>query len=131
MALHRFQLVLDPWLDDADGDRYAAVRADPPTGCVVREQDSQPQRVYLWCEREAPHRLDAIARVVGEIRTRYGLPDADDLGVEKLWEWAGHSDFSIDVIAQLALMAARRAETIGIGLDELIAFLRQTGGTEQ
>jgi hypothetical protein len=61
-----------------------ALRQDPPAGCVVREADSDQQRVYLDCERVADHRLQAIAQVVVEIRIRHGLADADDLGIEKL-----------------------------------------------
>lgn len=124
MALHHFQLVLDPWLGPSSDDRYDDLRREPPRGCSVRPEDSEPDRVYLDCAREAGTRLNAIAQVVSEIRKRYGLPDADDLGIEKLWEFMGDSDFSIDVIAQLTLMAARRAELIGISIDELVTFLR-------
>lgn len=130
MASHEFQLVLDPWLGPSSQNRYDDVRSDPPPGCRVRDESSEPQRVYLDCTREADNRLTAIAQVVSEIRGRYGLPDADDLGIEKLWEFMGDTDFSIDVIAQLTLMAARRAESIGISVEELVSFLRTaTGGT--
>lgn len=124
MTLHEFQLVLDPWLDDAAAGRYDDVRANPPEGCSVRDVSSEPGRVYLECVREAPTRLEAIAQVVAEIRGEYGLPDADDLGIEKLWEFIPEPEFSHDLIAQLTLMAVRRAEFVGLGAEDVIAFLR-------
>lgn len=38
------------------------------------------------------------------------------------------SDFSIDLITQLSLMAVRRAELIGIAFEELITLLRAVRG---
>lgn len=130
MSIHEFQLVLDPWLNGSGPDRYADLKANPPSGCVIREYSSDPGRLFLECRREADSRLDAIAQVVGEIRGRFGLPDADDLGIEKLWEFMGNSDSTVDLIAQLSLMAVRRAEFIGVDLEELIAFLRAAAGRD-
>jgi hypothetical protein len=123
MTTHEFLLVLDPgFLRTSTSEQYAALLADLPAGC---KSSVDGRRIYLSCQRTAATRLDAIAQVVGEIRQRHGISDADDLGIEKLWEWAGQSDESIDITAQLALMAARRANVLGISTDELIAFLRK------
>lgn len=124
MTVHEFQLVLDPWLTEAAEDRYDEVRANPPEGSSVRDVSSEPGRVYLDCGREASTRLEAIAQVVAEIRSGYGLVDADDLGIEKLGEFMPEPEFSHDLIAHLALMAVRRAEFVGLGAEDVIAFLR-------
>lgn len=42
--------------------------------------------LVLECRRVAPSRADAVVGLIAEIRERYGITHADDLGIEKTWE---------------------------------------------
>jgi len=77
----------------------------------------------LRCVRSGPSRLVAVAVLVAQLRDEYGI-DADDLGFEKLWEWAGSRDAREQMIAQLLLVATHRARLLGLPTEELVGFVR-------
>jgi hypothetical protein len=101
-------------------DRVAALAVGPPAGCRFADFDGMPG---LRCVRSGPNRLVAVAALVAQLRDEYGI-DADDLGFEKLWEWAGNRDLREQMIAQLLLMATRRARLLGLPTGELVGFVR-------
>jgi hypothetical protein len=110
---------------DAEPDpRFEALAAAPPAGCRFERFGSDPG---LRCLRRGESRFEAIASLIAEIRLRYGL-DANDLGFEKLWEWAGSRDWRERMIAHLLLMAADRARWTGVPTDDLVSFLRTVMG---
>jgi hypothetical protein len=119
--LHKFTLVLEPLPGPpAPAGGYQRLRETPPDGCRVIE-DGPP--LVLECHRLAPSRADAVVGLVAEIRERYGIAHADDLGIEKLWEWSA-DDFGSDVTVQLLLMALRRAELLGWGVEDAVRLMR-------
>jgi hypothetical protein len=116
--VHGFVLLFVPLGPAGD---YTAVRSSPPSGC----RWFGAELPGLRCVRPGPTRLAAIADTVAELRAGYGLvAEASDLGFEKLWEWPPDPEHGTDLVAQLLLMAAQRAGQLGIGADELTAFLR-------
>jgi hypothetical protein len=130
MRTHEFMLVLDPFLGPpARAGGYQTLRASPPEGCEVVSEESAEQ-VLLRCRRPGRTRAVAVAELVGEIRHGYGIPHADDLGFEKLWEWVP-GEFGEDLTLQLLLMAARRAEVVGWSTEDLIGLLHLAGGTDR
>jgi hypothetical protein len=104
--------------------RVAALAAAPPEGCRFADIDGMPG---LWCVRAGPSRLAAVATLVVQLRDEYGI-EADDLGFEQLWEWAGTLEQRERMVAQLLLMATRRASLLGLSADDLVAFVRTTMG---
>jgi hypothetical protein len=105
-----------------ESDRVAALAAAPPDGCHVADADGMPM---LRCVRSGPNRLSAVATLVEQLRVEYGL-DADDLGFEQLWEWAGSREERERMVAQLLLMATHRARQVGLPADDLVEFVRTT-----
>nr|MDT0658797.1 hypothetical protein [Micromonospora sp. DSM 115978] len=99
---------------------YEALEADPPAGCQLDRLGPYPT---LRCVRPGSSRLDAISALAAEVRSRYGI-EANDLGFEKLWEWAGSREWRERMIAHLLLMAAHRARLTGVPTEELTHFLR-------
>lgn len=107
--------------DPGDAEtRYAALAADPPAGCRFEDLGDFPA---LHCLRRGANRFQAISSTVAEIRERYGL-EANDLGFEKLWEWAGSREWREEMIAHLLLMAAERARWTGVPAEHLVSFIR-------
>jgi hypothetical protein len=102
--------------------RVAALAAAPPDGCRFADVDGMPA---LRCVRPGPSRLAAVATLVAQLRDEYGI-EADDLGFEQLWEWAGSLEERERMVAQLLLMATHRARLVGLSTDELVAFVRTT-----
>ncbi|GAA3823342.1 hypothetical protein GCM10022226_49880 [Sphaerisporangium flaviroseum] len=109
--------------DRSDIDVYALVKAEPPSGCRWFADAHHPG---LLCLRPGATPLDAIAGVVSEVRDRYGLgTELNDLGFDRLWEWFGDHERRTELVAHLLLMAAHRADLIGLDPDDLVRFLRQ------
>jgi hypothetical protein len=102
----------------------AALMADPPPGCRFVDFGGIPG---LQCVRRGPSRLATIAALIAEVRDRYGV-EADDLGFEKLWEWAGSREWRERMVAHLLLMATHRARLIGVPAEDLLAFVRTAMG---
>jgi hypothetical protein len=98
---------------------YARLAADPPAGCWFEDFGGNPG---LHCVRRGSSRFEAIATLIAEVRDTYGL-DANDLGFEKLWEWAGSREWRERMIAHLLVMAADRARLTGVPASYLIDFL--------
>jgi hypothetical protein len=101
--------------------RYDGLKSAPTAGCTPRDWDW----FAVECERPGANLLGAVASTVAEVRREHGLL-LDDLGIEKVYEWfddepGGHGD---QLVAQLLLMAAARAEVLGYSTDDLIRFLR-------
>ncbi len=99
---------------------YTALRTDPPEGCWFTEIADYPA---LRCVRHGPSRLSAIGGLVAQVRDWYGV-EADDLGFEKLWEWAGTREWRERMVAQLLLMAAQRARLSGLPIADVVGFVR-------
>jgi hypothetical protein len=104
--------------------RVAALAAAPPDGCRFTDVDGVPG---LRCVRPGPGRLAAVAALVAQLRDEYGV-EADDLGFERLWEWAGSREERERMVAQLLLMATHRARLVGLSTDDLMGFVRTTMG---
>jgi hypothetical protein len=124
---HRPIFVFDLLFSSYPGDQPAAsdptyrrLAENPPPGCRYATFGSVPG---LRCIRRGTSRLAAIATLIAHLRQRYGL-EADDLGFEKLWEWAGGREEREGLIAHLLLMAARRARWADVPPTELIRFLQ-------
>jgi hypothetical protein len=108
--------------DRDDLDVYAPVKAGPPSGCRWFADAYYPG---LLCLRPGSSPLDAIAGVVAEVRDRYGLgTELNDLGFDRLWEWFGDHERRTELVAHLLLMAAHRANLLGLNPDDLVKFLR-------
>jgi hypothetical protein len=105
-----------------ESGRVAALAAAPPDGCHFADVDGMPM---LRCVRSGSSRLSAVATLVEQLRVEYGL-DADDLGFERLWEWAGSREERERMVAQLLLMATQRARQVGLPADDLVEFVRTT-----
>jgi hypothetical protein len=105
-------------------ERVAALAAGPPPGCQFADFSGMPG---LRCVRPGPSRLAAVAALVAELRDGHGV-EADDLGVEKLWEWGGSRESRERMVAQLLLMATHRARLVGLPAEDLVAFVRATMG---
>ena len=118
-----------------DPDRYSGLAADPPDGCVF-EASLWGEFGGIRCLREAPTRFEAIADVAGEVVRKHGIR-SNDLGIEKLYEWAGDPEESNtwgrDIAAQLLLMGLDRFHLLGYSTGDAIDFLRRvqasTGAT--
>lgn len=122
MTVHEFILVLDPFLGpDPPPGSYDHLRTNPPEGCQITA-DTNDQMI-IKCARSGATRAEAVVDLVAEIRHRYGIAHADDLGIEKLWEWSP-DEFGVDVTMQLLLMASRRAKTLGWDLETIVRLLR-------
>ncbi|MET8115974.1 hypothetical protein [Streptomyces prasinus] len=125
-GFHRFTLVHDAYEAAGAGDeRYAALRASPPEGCVPVDRG----RFALECERPGRTLLDAVAGTVAEVRRDHGLV-LNSLGVEKPGEWsdAGSTDgCAAQVVAHLVLSAAHRARLLGCGRRDLVRLLDAAG----
>ncbi|MDH2426854.1 hypothetical protein [Sphaerisporangium sp. TRM90804] len=119
-----FLLLLDP--AGAPGEEtgaWATVQADPPPGCRWLPDAARPG---LVCLRPGASPLDAMAGVVAEVRERYGLgAELNDLGFDRLWDWFGDHERRTELVAHLLLMAAHRADLLGLAADDLAAFLRR------
>jgi len=104
-----------------DDPRYDAIKASPPTGCTPENFNNM---FGLQCQRTAPTLLDAVAEVCAEVNTTHGIL-LNDLGLEKLWEFApdGPNGFGATLIGQLLLMAAHRASLLGYTTEDLTRFL--------
>jgi hypothetical protein len=107
-----------------EAGRVAALAAGPPAGCRFVDFDGMPG---LQCVRTGSSRLAAVAELVAQLRDGYGM-DADDLGFEKLWEWAGPRESRERMVAQLLLMATRRARLVGLPADDVVRFVRTVLG---
>jgi hypothetical protein len=122
--IHEFNLLHCPCQHPAphfDDPRYDTIKASPPAGCTPENFDN----VFgLQCRRTAPTLLDAVAEVCAEANSAHGIL-LNDLGLEKLWEFAsdGPNGFGATVTAQLLLMAAHRASLLGYTTDDLTRFL--------
>lgn len=77
--------------------------------------------------RTGSSRLVAIATLLVQLREEYGI-EADDLGFEKLWEWAGSRESRERLVAQLLLMAVHRARLVGLSTEDLVGFVRTAMG---
>ncbi|GHB79632.1 hypothetical protein GCM10010347_57630 [Streptomyces cirratus] len=124
----RFSLVHSPAgeFPGFDDRRYDAIKACPPTGCVVEDFGGC---FGLRCERPGARLLDAVAPLCGEIRAGYGLL-MTGLGIEKLWEWSqdGPDGWGAEIVGQLLLMAAERGPKLGYDVEDLVAYLRTAAG---
>src|SRR5262249_1788686 len=114
MPIHEFNLLHYPCRYPAtrfDDPRYDTIKASPPAGCVPENFD---EVFGLQCRRAAPTLLDAVAEVCAEVNATHGIL-LNDLGLEKLWEFApdGPNGFGATVTGQLLLMAAHRASLLG------------------
>jgi hypothetical protein len=124
MPMHELILLhypVGPTRPGFDDPRYDEIKAHPPNGCSPEDFES----VFgLRCRRSAPTLLDAVAAVCAEANAAYGI-QLNDLGIEKLWEWApdGRDGFGALVVGQLLLMAAHRGELLGYSVDDLTRFL--------
>ncbi|MDG4829985.1 hypothetical protein O7627_11815 [Solwaraspora sp. WMMD1047] len=98
----------------------AALATAPPTGCRFMDFDGHPG---LRCVRPGTSRFEAISTLITHVRDRYGL-DGNDLGFEKLWEWAGNRDWQERMVAHLLLMATDRARQAGVPVDDVLTFVR-------
>lgn len=119
-----FDLLFTSYLGDqpaAANPAYARLADDPPPGCRYQTIGSDPS---LRCVGRGTSRFDAIATMITQIRQQFGL-EADDLGFEKLWEWAGGRAHREGLIAHLLLMAAHRARWSDVPMSELIGFLQE------
>jgi len=126
IPLWSFRLGFGPFAprrpNDANYAAYMRVKTRPPLGCTFREDYGFAR---LECRWPGPDRLAAVGRLVREIRTAYGLVGTDDLGIERLGEWApGDREWAECTVGQLLLMGAGRAEQLGYGLEEVLAFVR-------
>ncbi|MEU5596760.1 hypothetical protein [Streptomyces sp. NPDC020298] len=122
---HRFALVDDAFEAGLfDDRRYAALRVNPPEGCVPADWG----RFALDCERPGATLLDAVTDTVAEICREHGLV-MNSLGIEKPGEWFGEGKdgFKGQIVAHMLLGAAYRARLIGYGRDELIRLMDATG----
>ncbi|MFE3453287.1 hypothetical protein ACFXJ8_30615 [Nonomuraea sp. NPDC059194] len=120
-VLHPFLLLFNDYSGRDKSAVYELVRANLPQGCHWAVLDGYPA---LWCLRRGADRLDAIEEVIKEVR-RHGITtELNDLGMEKLWEWRLGDEFCVDMVAQLLLMAAHRAELAAIPPERLIGLLR-------
>ena len=108
--------------NDANYSAYMRVKTAPPLGCTFREDYGFAR---LECRWPGPDRLAAVGRLVREIRTVHGLVGTDDLGIERLNEWAPDDrEWAECTVGQLLLMGASRAERLGYGVEEVVAFVR-------
>lgn len=108
--------------NDANYAAYMRLKTGPPLGCTFREDYGFAR---LECRWPGPDRLAAIGRLVREIRTAYGLVGTDDLGIERLGEWAPDDrEWAECAVGQLLLMGAGRAQQLGYGLEQVLAFVR-------
>jgi hypothetical protein len=105
-------------------ERVAALAAGPPAGCRFVDFDGLPG---VRCVRPGVSRLAAVATLVAQLRDEYGI-EADDLGFEKLWEWAGSRESRERLVAQLLLMATQRARRVGLPAEDLLEFVRTAMG---
>ncbi|MEU6809801.1 hypothetical protein ABZ920_12525 [Streptomyces sp. NPDC046831] len=124
-GFHRFTLVHDD--SDTEGcrdERYAALRARPPEGCVPADRGC----FALECERPGRTLLDAVAGTVAEIRREHGLV-MNGLGVEKPDEWLGDDGGgrAAQTVAHLVLSAAHRAALLGHRRKDLVRLLDAAG----
>lgn len=105
--------------------RYDRLREDPPAGCSV-ERYPGDEYLVIDCARETGEPLDAIADVVREIRTRYGLL-LTDLGAGRAaaWrpEWTTRDCDGVRHVAQYLLCAADRIRSRGHSPEALQRFL--------
>jgi hypothetical protein len=108
--------------DDANYVAYMRLRTAPPEGCRFAEDYGIPR---LECCRRGPTRFAVIGRLVREIRTDYGIVGTDSLGIAKLWEWVPRDrDWCESIAGQLLLMGTVRAEQLGIGVEDVVALVR-------
>ncbi|MGV9253826.1 hypothetical protein [Streptomyces sp. NPDC003697] len=124
-GVHRFTLVHDDL--DAGGfrdERYAALRARPPEGCVPADHDC----FALECERPGRTLLDAVAGTVADIRREYGIV-MNGLGIEKPDEWLDDDGggCAAQTVAHLMLSAAHRAALLGHRRKDLVRLLDAAG----
>ncbi len=120
--MHEFLLLPDSVdITSFDDPRFDAIKADPPAGCTVEDVGGM---FGLRCHRPGDTLLDAIARTCQEVQSHFNI-ELTDLGVEKLWEWRedGPNGYGAMIVAQLALMARRRARPLGYGTDAIVDLL--------
>ena len=126
VPLWSFRLGFGPFAprrpNDANYAAYMRVKTRPPLGCTFREDYGFAR---LECRWPGPDRLAAVGRLVREIRTAFGLVGTDDLGIERLGEWAPDDrEWAECTVGQLLLMGTGRAEQLGYGLEDVLAFVR-------
>lgn len=126
IPLWSFRLGFGPFAprrpNDANYSAYMRVKTAPPVGCTFREDYGFAR---LECRWPGPDRLAAVGRLVREIRTVHGLVGTDDLGIERLGEWAPDDrEWAECTVGQLLLMGTGRAEQLGYGVEEVVAFVR-------
>ena len=126
IPLWSFRLGFGPFAprrpNDANYSAYMRVKTRPPLGCTFREDYGFAR---LECRWPGPDRLAAVGRLVREIRTAFGLVGTDDLGIERLGEWAPDDrEWAECTVGQLLLMGTGRAEQLGYGLEDVLAFVR-------
>lgn len=109
---------------DVEAGWVAPLAAAPPDACRFDDVGGVPA---LRCVRTGASRLAAVATLVAQLRDGYGIA-ADDLGFERLWEWAGSREERERMVAQLLLMATHRARLVGMSAEVLVAFVRTTMG---
>lgn len=124
IPVHEFNLLHYPIQHPVpryDDPRYDAIKANPPAGCTPENFNNL---FGMQCQRAAPTLLDAVAEVCAEVNTTHGIL-LNDLGLEKLWEFApdGLNGFGATLTGQLLLMAAHRANLLGYTTDDLTRFL--------
>lgn len=122
---HRFSLVHEEFgVAGFDDERYAALRASPPAGCVSADWGC----FALECERPGRTLLDAVTGTVAEIRHEHGLV-MNGMGIEKPQEWLGDDKdgYGAEIAGHLLLMAAHRATLLGYGRKDLVRLLDATG----
>jgi hypothetical protein len=108
--------------DDENYVAYMRLKTAPPDGCEFLEDYGVAR---LECSRAGENRFAAIGRLLREIRTDYGLVGMDSLGIDKLWEWVPQDrEWTESVTGQLLLMGASRAEQLGIGVEDVVALVR-------
>lgn len=108
--------------------RYDQLRESPPPGCTI-EQYPGDEHLVIDCTRETDHPLDAIADVVHDIRTRFGLL-LTDLGAARAsaWrpEWTTRDCHGVRHVAQYLLYATdrvRHVRSLGHDTEALQRFL--------
>ena len=126
IPLWSFRLGFGPFAprrpNDANYAAYMRVKTRPPLGCTFREDYGFARLECRWPGRD---RLAAVGRLVREIRTAFGLVGTDDLGIERLGEWAPDDrEWAECTVGQLLLMGTVRAEQLGYGLEDVLAFVR-------
>ncbi|MEU9626581.1 hypothetical protein AB0D89_07110 [Streptomyces luteogriseus] len=125
-GFHRFALVHEEFRGSGFGDyRYAALRAQPPEGCVPVDRGC----FALECRRPGKTLMDAVAGTVAEVRREHGLV-MNSLGVEKPEEWYDadtKNGYAANIVAHLVLMAADRARLLGYGRKDVVRLLDATG----